>query len=196
MDTSIFWTILCGVVSVTVAIGSILLTWNRLQSSESTTAEPAINPFESPTVPDTADTDAIASNRTPSKPIAGFIVPLSIVLSGFTLGVITRFVRPYADYQGTHLEALAALLILLAASLVLAFHNFRIARLQGHLRFQLENIALWGAFVCGWTLVHGYFWGDLVSVMGVWALACGFLGSLLLAIIHWFRRPTAAQSSA
>ena len=196
MDTSIFWTLLCGVISITVAVGSILLTRNRSQSSESTTAEPVINPFESPTVTDALDSEAIASLRSPPKRSGGWVIPTSIILGAFMLGVIAPIIRPYTEYNGTHVEALVSLLLLFVASISLVIHNRRIARLAGHLRFQLENVTLWAAFVCGWILIERYAWGNLVSVMGAWALSCGFLGSLLLAITPWFRRPTAAESSA
>jgi hypothetical protein len=104
--------------------------------------------------------------------------PLLIIIGSFIFGLVTRALRPIFS-GGTHWESLIALIVLiLLASAIAVFH-----RRNGYqLGFQLENFAVWTGWASGWSLIHGSFWGDLLSVAIAWWFGCAFVGGLLVSI--------------
>ncbi|MEM0926992.1 MAG: hypothetical protein AAGJ83_13205 [Planctomycetota bacterium] len=113
-----------------------------------------------------------------------FLFPIATVVFGTALGIVSRWLRPYANISGVHYEALASLAALLFGCLVLVYVNRRHHGRLGHLLYQLENLAMWSGFLCGWSCIHGEFWDDMVSVSIGWWVACCVFGSLLLSVIQ------------
>lgn len=196
MDAQILSTIISGIFSVGAAVGSVLLKdyldRRRVQHAPS----PAIaeRPSEPATPSKTPSPSATA--RSATKPtqhtVSTLLIPISIVIGGALLGIAARLFRPYAGVDGVHYESLTAWAILIAICITLVVHNRKSHGLPGHLLYQLENLALWSGFTCGWSLVHGYFWGDLVTLSIAWWLGCSLLGSIILAVLQTRRRTKGA----
>ena len=189
MDAQVISTIISGVFAIVAALGSILLKdfLDRRRARDSVSAAPG----EVPTAPSKPRRAA-----SPTKP--GYrspwvvLIPVAAVVVGAILGIASRLIRPYADVGGTHYEMLGALALLIVSCLFLVISNRNDEGFLGHLLYQLENIALWSSFACGWSLIHGYFWEDLVGVTIVWWFSCSVFGSVVLALFQWRRRSTVA----
>jgi hypothetical protein len=197
MDAQIISTIISGVFSIAAALGSIVLKdhLDRLRAQESVSPAARVeNPYESPQVPTTPIKPRHA--QPPAKPTylssRVLLIPISTVVVGAIVGMVSRLFRPYANVGGTHYESLTAFAILTVSCLVLVIHNRNGQGFLGHLLYQLENLALWSGFACGWSLIHGYFWGDLVGVSIAWWVCCSVFGSVVLAVFQWRRRVTVA----
>lgn len=187
MNVQTIFTLVSGLMAVAAAIGSIgLLRYlDRLTSDSPTSTEPDVNPYQPSmaTEPLTESSVMVASNG------AGFVVlvPIMTVVVGTALGVASRWLRPYANIDGVHYEALASLIILVAGCFVLIALNRRGQGSLGHLLYQLENFAMWSGFICGWSLMHGAFWEDLIAVSMAWWLGCALFGAASLALIYYRR---------
>ena len=198
MDAQIISTILSGVFAIAAVLGSIVLKvyLDRRQGQESVSpAAPVINPYEPTPVPEALCERRPAESLTKPTYLSRqtLLIPIATVVVGTALGIVARLLRPYANVGGTHYETLTALIILLVGCLVLIVVNRRGHGFLGHLLYQLENSAMWSGFACGWSLIHGYFWGDLIGVSIAWWFACSVVGSVVLAVPQWKRQRTAAH---
>ena len=198
MDAQIVSTIMSGVFAIAAALGSIVVKiyLDRRQGEESMPPEaPVINPYEPPVVPEAV------SERQPAEPRAEptyfsrqlLLIPITTVFVGTIVGIVSRLLRPYANVGGTHYETLAALIILLVGCLVLINVNRLSHGFLGHVLYQLENLAMWSGFACGWSVIHGCFWGDLIGVSIAWWSCCSVFGSVLLAVFQWRRQRSVAH---
>jgi hypothetical protein len=198
MDAQIISTIISGVFSTAAALGSIVLKLyiDRRKAGESMPpAAPVINPYEPPTPLETRITPRPAATLTEPTFLSRqvLLIPITTVVVGTVLGIVARLLRPYANVGGTHYETLAALIILLVGCLILINFNRLSDGFPGHLLFQLENLAMWSGFACGWSLIHGHFWGDLIVVSIAGWFCCSVFGIVLLAVFQWKRRRTVAS---
>ncbi|PAY21349.1 hypothetical protein CKO51_01860 [Rhodopirellula sp. SM50] len=195
MDAQVISTVISGVFAIAAALGSIVLKHHldrRKVRDSIPPAAPVINPYEPPTVPETLIDLRSADPRAKPSYLSRkvLLIPIATVVVGTVLGIVSRLLRPYANVGGTHYEALAALVILLVGCLVLINVN-RLGRgFLGHLLYQLENLAMWSGFACGWSLVHGYFWGDLIGLSIAWWFGCSVFGSVVLAVFQSREQPT------
>jgi hypothetical protein len=197
MDAQVISTIISGVFSIVSAFGAIILKdfLDRREAQDSPAVAPAENPYKSPTeIPATPGKPL----RSESRPKPSYrspwvvVIPVVTVVVGATVGVVSRLLRPYAHVRGAHYETLGALAVLTVSCLVLVVCNRKGQGLLGHVLYQLENFALWTGFACGWSLVHGYFWGDLIGVSIAWWFCCSVFGSVVLALVQWRRRSIVA----
>ena len=129
----------------------------------------------------------------PSRPLSWFSGPrlVALPLLGWLLGVSARMVRPYASWDGLHLEMLTALIILVTGTLALLISHTRHAtrELRAHHRiFQLELATIWAAFATGWSLVAGRPWGDLIGFSAAWWFGSAVVTAIVFAVVRW-RRP-------
>jgi hypothetical protein len=145
---------------VLTAISMLILSKGAYASSG--VAERADRPDESPSLPG--------------------VHPAFVAVAGFALGWVSRLVRPYASVDGTHYEAIAALVLLIAAS-AYALRQHARHREQGG--FQLDLVALWGGYAAGWVLFNGGFWSDMTFVFGAYWGGVALAGGML---IEWLRR--------
>lgn len=194
MDAQILSTIISGIFSVSAAVGTVLLKdyLDRRRIRDAPSPATVESPSEPATLSKTPSPSATA--RSAAKPtrhiVSTLLIPFSIVVGGALLGIVTRLLRPYAKVGLVHYEVLAALAILIAICIILVVRNRKSHGFSGHLLFQLENLTLWAGFTCGWALVHGYFWSDLVVFILAWWLGCSLLGSIILAVLQKKRRTT------
>jgi hypothetical protein len=140
------------------------------------------NPYQTPSELGPVDQSSSPGfeNRTMRHFKGMVVLPFACVLSGASVGVVSRLCRPYANVGGSHYEALAALVILIAFALILVFVN-RAAKLKlAHLFFQLENFSLWVGYACGWMIAHRGFWDDIVIITIAFLVCSAFVGSVLL----------------
>ncbi|PQO46983.1 hypothetical protein [Blastopirellula marina] len=173
---------------ITIAMAVCIKLWkdrfDQQRSVEIPTQEMSGNPFQSPAVLETREDLPSQPSRTRLH-LEDWILLLGLLIGSFLFGMATRAIRPYAEWQQIHLEALASLLVIGGTWLAIVIYHRRDFGPLGHVLFQLENFAIWAGFIGGSTLVAGRFWGDLVLAMGVWGVGAAVLGSLLLAILHW-----------
>lgn len=196
MDAQFISTLISGVLAIAAALGSIVLMYflDPCKVRESTSpTDPAINPYEPP-IPETVNDSRPAHPlATPSYLTRKFlIIPIFTVVFGAVLGIVARLLRPNANVGGTHYEALASLVILVVGCLILIQLNRLGHGFLGHLLYQLENFAMWSGFSCGWSLMHGNFWGDLIGVSIAWWFGCAVFGGVSLAVLRWRQRCTVA----
>ena len=198
MNTQILLTFLSGILAVTAAVATIVLR-RRLKRSDSAapglSADPALNPYAPPSTPKSiAASDSAASDADVMLPLASnslgntLLTPIVTVVVGTSVGIVSRLLRPYANVDGTHYEALAALLILMIGCLILISLNRRIEGTHRHALYQLENFAMWSGFACGWSLMNGAFWGDMIAVSFAWCVGCAVFGSASLSALRWIER--------
>lgn len=189
MGIPFFSVMLTGAFAVAAAIGAVLLKsyLDRTRLTEAADDDHAMNPFASPAVLDSAEptTQPRPQGEAAGRGLGNLVLLASVVVGGTLLGILTRAVRPYFQVGGTHLEMLAAMGILGAACIALIIQNRRRLGVLGYMLFCLEVAALWAGFACGWSLVEGRFWDDLVSVSIVGCLFSCMLGSIVLAVIRW-----------
>lgn len=92
--------------------------------------------------------------------------------------MVSRAVRPmFSDH--VHYDAIAALVIMLVFTAWLALDH---RRRGGAIGFELENLALWSGWTCGWLLIHGQIWGDLLSVGIISWLGCAVVGAVIVVV--------------
>lgn len=193
MNTQFFLTILSGILAVSAAVATILLK-RLLNRRDATPAGPSadskINPYAPPsTLENPANTDTDAAFPTSSPPLRSVLLtPVATVVMGTGVGIVSRLLRPYANVDGAHYDALGALLILLVGCLILISLNRGTPGPLGHWLYQLENFAMWSGFACGWSLINGAFWADMIAVSLAWCLGCAVFGSLVLLALQWLRR--------
>lgn len=109
--------------------------------------------------------------------IRGLARSVVIGVGGFGLGVIARALFG-ATGASVNIEQFIAITLLTCASTEFAFlHRGR----GSHLGFQRDNVALWGSFTMGWSMIHGHVWNDLLGVTVILWLACSVAGSSLIA---------------
>lgn len=114
------------------------------------------------------------------KGLRGVLRSAVIGVGGFGLGVIARALFG-ATGASINIEQFVAVILLAFASTEFAFqHSGR----GTHTGFQRDNAALWSSFTVGWSIVHGFFWGELVGATLILWLSCGIAGS---AVIAWRR---------
>ena len=198
MDAQIVSTIMSGVFAIAAALGSIVVKiyLDRRQGEASMLHEaPVINPYEPPVVPEAVSERQPSESRVDPTSFSRrvLLIPITTVFVGTIVGIVSRLLRPYANVGGTHYETLAALIILLVGCLVLINVNQLSHVLSGHVLYQLENLAMWSGFACGWSAIHGDFWGDLIGVSIAWWFGCSVFGSVLLALFQWRRQPSFAR---
>ena len=197
MNAQVISTMICGIFAIAAALGAILLKvfFNRSEAGESMPpAASAINPYEPPPVPGTLIESRPAEPLTKPSNLSRkvLLIPITTVVVGTVLGIVSRLLRPYAYVGGTHYEALAAFAVLILGCLILINFNRLGHGFLGQLLYQLENLAMWSGFACGWSLIHGSFWEDMIAVSIAWWFCCSVLGGALLAVFQWRRRRTVA----
>lgn len=190
-------TIAVGLLAVVAAIGSILLKsyFDKKHSADIDKQEAVVNPFASPAVTECTEPEPGPSFRQRAAELhrLGLLLPAYLAIGSTLLGIASRLVRPYAFVGLAHLDALASLVILSGTCLALVIYHRREQGLVGHLRFQFENIVLWASYACGWSLIEGYFWDDLIIACIGLGVVSSALGSIVLAILHRLFGPEARQ---
>jgi hypothetical protein len=114
------------------------------------------------------------------KGVRGTMRSAVIGVGGFGLGVIARALFG-ATGAAVNVEQFIAIILLTFASTEFAFQH---SGGGSHIGFQRDNLALWGSFTVGWSVVHGFFSSDLVSATVILWLACGIAGSSVIAWRH------------
>lgn len=108
------------------------------------------------------------------------------LLIGGLIGGISVLFRPYFD-NGVHVEALVALIMIIAMNLGLLIYFIREKREQYKLAYALSTGAIWGGYTLGWSIVAGYLWEDVYMMSGMFALVSIVVGYLVLFIQKkWF----------
>ena len=181
-------TIAVGLFAVVAAIGSIWLKsyFDQNRPAEIDGQETIVNPFASPAVTEFTESEPGPSFRKRAAELyrRGLLLPAYLVVGSTLLGIVSRLVRPYAQIGQAHFDAMASLAILSATCLALVIHHRREPGILGHLRFQFENVVLWASFACGWSLIEGQFWEDLIILCIGSGVISSALGSIVLAILH------------
>jgi len=191
MDAQIVCAILCSVIAIAGALTSIVLkSWlDRREADDSSEfSAAAVNPYaplEFPP-PDVAHDPAKPLRQVSRLQRRWVLIPVATVVAATMLGMVARLLRPYANFGGTHYEALAALVILLFGCVMLVGINRRHRGSLGHWLYQSENVAMWSGFTCGWSLIHGEFWEDMVGVCAAWWFGCAVLGTIALLAFQKF----------
>lgn len=88
---------------------------------------------------------------------------------GALIGGISVLFRPYFE-DGIHLEAVAALVIMVGMNLGLLWYFIRHKRKRYKLAYGLSVCAIWGGYVLGWSIGAGYLWDDVYMMNGMFAL--------------------------
>lgn len=108
------------------------------------------------------------------------------LLIGGLIGGISVLFRPYFD-NGVHVEALVALIMIIAMNLGLLIYFIREKREQYKLAYALSTGAIWGGYTLGWSIVARYLWEDVYMMSGMFALVSIVVGYLVLFIQKkWF----------
>jgi len=126
--------------------------------------------------------DATAANPDPPRGSPWRVIAL-VGIAGLAVGVVSRQVRPLIRGP-IHYDAVAAmaLQVSLALAVVVAFRRRQLP--GGILYLNLAIAALWGSFFVGWTVNHGHFWHDFVSVTTAFWIGSASVGSLMLFVLH------------
>lgn len=181
-------TLAVGLLAIVAAFGSILLKgyFDQNRSTDIDEQKSVVNPFESPAVTESSESvpEPSPGHRTSELHRFGLLLPAYLAVGSALLGIVSRLVRPYAVVGHAHLDALASLVILSGTCLALVIYHRREPGLVGQLRFQFENIVLWASYACGWSLLEGYFWEDVIILCIGSGIVASILGSILLAILH------------
>lgn len=85
------------------------------------------------------------------------------------VGGISLLFRPYFD-NGIHMEAVAALIIMVGMNIGLLIYFIRHKRMRYKLAYGLSVCAVWGGYVLGWSVMAGYLWDDVWMMNGAFAL--------------------------
>lgn len=127
-----------------------------------------------------ADAEGVLQSTTAEVRIRDrmWIRTLQLGVAAFALGVVTRFARPFFSGR-VNWESLVGLMIVLGAIAVIAW---RPSKVRPRVNFQLKNLLIWGGFACGWSVVHGYFWEDLVGVIVAYGLGTAIVGHIITAL--------------
>src|SRR5882672_9209383 len=124
---------------------------------------------------------AAAGQRPIDAILDGLFTPLAAVLCGLAMPLL----RPFGDFSGLHLDALAALIVLAAGQLYIAVTFARCRLSMPLLRLIAEAAVAWPAFFLVWMLSIRNFWDDLVISATVGsALGAGFV-TLCFAGVRW-----------
>jgi hypothetical protein len=97
---------------------------------------------------------------------------LVFLVIGTLVGGISVLFRPYFN-DGVHLEALAALVIMIGLNIGLLAYFVRHKRKRYKFAYLLSVCAVWIGYVVGWSIGAGYLWED------VW-MASGWLAFMTL----------------
>jgi len=108
------------------------------------------------------------------------------LLIGGLIGGVSVLFRPYFD-NGVHVEALVALIMIIAMNLGLLIYFIRQKKDRYKLAYALSTGAIWGGYILGWSIVAGYLWDDVWMMNGMFALVSIVVGYLVLFIQDkWF----------
>jgi hypothetical protein len=91
-----------------------------------------------------------------------------LVISTLVGGISVLF-RPYFE-DGVHLEAVAALVILIGMNLGLLYYFIRHKRKRYKLAYGLSVCAIWAGYTVGWLSQAVYFLDDVFMMNGMFAL--------------------------
>ena len=104
----------------------------------------------------------------------------SVPVFGLGVGVIFRMLRPFMEIGPLHADAVVALGVMAATTLMLALRRLPESPRRG---FQVHNLLLWLSFALGWSLANGGVWGDFIGV----TVAAWLMGAVFGGAITWFR---------
>lgn len=106
---------------------------------------------------------------------------------GWLIGAASRALRPYADINGLHLEAVGTLALLLGVTLWrLIKHGLAHKQQRAISRYSAEILLMWAGLIAGWTRVNAAIWGDALMVWSAWGVGSLCVGALILRL--WHRR--------
>jgi hypothetical protein len=124
---------------------------------------------------------AAAGQRSIDLILDGLFTPLAAVLCGLAMPLL----RTYGDFNGLHVDALAALIVLAAGQLYIAVAFARCRLSMPLLRLVVEAAIAWPAFFLAWMLSIRNFWDDLaISATAGSVLGAGFV-ALAFAAVRW-----------
>jgi hypothetical protein len=127
------------------------------------------------------------SSSSENLTVRQFVALLSL---GWGSGHLSERIRPFLAVGRFHVEALAALVLLVAVSSLLLRKAVRDRTAGANARLQLNLFALWASYVSGWSAAHGEMWEDIVVAFGGWWLGCSVVGAMLVAAGRIWRRQT------
>jgi hypothetical protein len=169
--------VLSGFLTLISAFGSIFLKDYLDRKRQRPTSESVLNP-----IPDTSHSD----DRRLS-----ILRPFFIALGAIILGLATSAFREVANFNGTHLEALTALLILLTSILLLVFFHAGRGPHRGAIFFQFDVLALWAGYTTGAFMIMSNLLDDLLAVtISAWVLSAAF-GAIVIGYVN--RTPRSAH---
>jgi hypothetical protein len=137
----------------------------------------------------------IKEKRLSNRGIAGRMI--GSILLGTTSGVASALVRPMADLNGFHVEAVAVTVLLSAYTFVAVLDKRRVRAPIAWPLMHAELFLVWGSFTFAWCIttglsqhiLTGYWWDDLLGMsLGCW-LANAAGAAIILGLMHWYRRP-------
>jgi hypothetical protein len=193
MDKSVVVALISGTFSTCSALGAVFLKdWleaRRQRRAQQKTAEavptpsspvPARSQTRAPSMPPAVPMPAPASALPQSAPARAstHLRPVVIVVGSVLFGMLSRAMRAMVPGQ-VHYDAIIELAVMLAFAAWLAIDHRRRGGVVG---FELENLALWSGWTCGWLLIHGQIWGDLLSLGFMAWLGCAVIGAVFAGV--------------
>jgi len=100
---------------------------------------------------------------------------------GILVGGISVMFRPYFE-NGVHLEAIAALIILIVLNIGLLLYFVRQKEKRSKLSYSLSVCAVWFGYVLGWLMMAEYFFDDVLGMGGMFALVNLFIGHFVFFV--------------
>lgn len=88
---------------------------------------------------------------------------------GVLIGGVSVSFRPYFN-DGTHYEAIAALIVLIGINLGLLRYFLRHRKKRYLLAYGLSVCAIWSGYTIGWLSLAVYFLDDVIMMAGIFAL--------------------------
>lgn len=102
--------------------------------------------------------------------------------AGWAIGALSRALRPWADMDGLHLDAIVALSLLIGASLWRAWVHSAPKHEAGGRRYSAEAMTLWAGMCAGWIRIEGAVWEDAIGAFGGWGIVCTIVGASLVSL--------------
>lgn len=102
--------------------------------------------------------------------------------AGWAIGALSRALRPWAQLDNLHLDALVALFLLIGACLWRVWVHSAPKQEAGVRRYTAEALTLWAGMSAGWIRVEGALWSDAIGAFGGWGVVCTFVGALLIKL--------------
>ena len=143
--------------------------------SEYDVAESDENPYLPPS------SEAVRAEPTQRKPV--LVSVAKCAFAGFSIGVISRLVRPFVrTADGLHVESLIAGLLLLGLCVAVPL-SVRRKQPMSIVGVLVLCAATWMCYAVGWTVVHGKVWDDILVATVNGAAVSMVLGTLPLLLL-------------